>query len=225
MILTRLRKSILVVALAGLLLLPTAGCARWGALAYALGGGRGQKLPAEYELPPGKLLILVDDPKEKVTWPRARTLLAKYVGEELLAREAISTVISPRSLAKFRQSDTKFENYAADEIGRKLGAKTVLWIEVRDFEAPEEIEEVSTAAKLTLGIKVLTTEEEVNPHRVRLWPTVGSGHLVESSLNAIAVNKTKGENAVAKELARRSSILVARLFYEHTLGDIEDDGV
>ncbi len=208
-----------------MLLLSATGCARWGGLFYALGGGRGQKIPAEYELPPGKLLILVDDPKEKVTWPRARTLLARYVGEELLAHEAISTVISPRSLAKFRQSDSKFESYAADEIGRKLGAKTVLWIEVRDFVAPEEVEEISTAAKMTLGIKVLTTAEEVSPHGVRLWPTVGSGHIVESSLNAIGVNKMKGENAVAKELARRSAILVGRVFYQHTLGDIEDDGV
>ncbi|GJM25778.1 MAG: hypothetical protein DHS20C16_21930 [Phycisphaerae bacterium] len=219
------RKSVFILGLAFLTLLPSAGCARWGALAYALGAGRGQKLPAEFELPPGKLLILVDDPKERVTWPRARTLLVKYVGEELLDREAVTTVISPRSVAKFRQSDSKFESYAADEIGRKLGAKTVIWIEVRDFEAPEDIEDVSTAAKITLSIKVLTTEEEVSPHGVRLWPTVGSGHIVESSLNAIGVNKIKGENAVAKELARRSAILVARLFYEHTLGDIEDDGV
>ena len=100
--------------------LSTAGCARWGALVYALGGGRGQKIPAEYELPPGKLLILVDDPKERVTWPRARTLLAQFTGEELLEHEAVSTIISPRSLAKFRQSDSNFERYAADEIGRKL---------------------------------------------------------------------------------------------------------
>ncbi len=218
-------KQSLALALALMVCISTAGCARWGALVYALGGGRGQKIPAEFELPPGKLLILVDDPKERVTWPRARTLLAQYTGEELLEREAVTTIISPRSLAKFRQSDSNFERYAADEIGRKLGAKTVLWIEVRDFVAPEEVEEISTAAKLTLGIKVLTTKEEVSPHGVRLWPSVGSGHIIESSLNAIAVNKTKGENAVAKELARRSAILVARLFYQHTLGDIEDDGV
>lgn len=218
-------KQSLALALALMVGISTAGCARWGALVYALGGGRGQKIPAEFELPPGKLLILVDDPKERVTWPRARTLLAQYTGEELLEREAVTTIISPRSLAKFRQSDSNFERYAADEIGRKLGAKTVLWIEVRDFVAPEEVEEISTAAKLTLGIKVLTTKEEVSPHGVRLWPSVGSGHIIESSLNAIAVNKTKGENAVAKELARRSAILVARLFYQHTLGDIEDDGV
>ena len=218
-------KSSFSLGLAVLMCLSTAGCARWGALIYALGGGRGQKIPAEYELPPGKLLILVDDPKERVTWPRARTLLAQFTGEELLEHEAVSTIISPRSLANFRQSDSNFERYAADEIGRKLGAKTVLWIEVSDFEAPEEVEEISSAANLTLSIKVLTTAEEVSPHGVRLWPSVGSGRIVESSLNAIAVNKTEGENAVAKELARRSAILVARLFYEHTLGDIEDDGV
>ncbi len=192
---------------------------------YTLGAGRGRKIPSQYELPQGKLLILIDDPKERVTWPRARTLLGRYIGEELLANDAVKAIISPRSLAKFRQTDPEFERYAADQIGRKLGAKTVMWIEVRDFVAPVEIEDVSSAAKITLSIKILTTEEEVSPNRVRLWPRLGPGEIIESSLNAIGVNKRKGKNAVAKELARRASVLVGRLFYEHTWGDLEDDEV
>ena len=70
--------------------------------------------------------------------PRARYLLAKYVGEELLEHEAVEKIVRPEALSRLRRLDPDFETYAATTIGRKLGADTVLFLEVRDFFVPDE---------------------------------------------------------------------------------------
>lgn len=212
-------------AVAAFGLLPAAGCGRYGGLAYFLGVGRGTKIEPQYVLPEGTLLILVDDPDEHVTWPRTRDLLQQFLGEELLAHKAVTAVISPDSVARFRQADERFERYAAVQIGRKLSADTVMWIEVRDFFAPEEIEDTSTAAKITVSVKILTTHEEERADRVRLWPTDEGGYIHQTQLSAVQVHRLKGDNAVERELARRAAIQLGRLFYQHTVGEVDDSGV
>jgi hypothetical protein len=215
------RRSFFVLTLATGIAL--SGCAKLGVLAYFMGAGRGKKIQAEYILPEGKLLILVDDPRELVTWPQARELLVQFTGEALLSHEAIDAVISPESIAKFRQMDPEFDKYPATVIGEKVGAETVMWLQVRDFFAPTEIEDTSTAAKLAVTIKILNVGEERRADRVRLWPDDRDGYLVETELSAIGVDKLQGDNAVAKELARKTAVQIGRLFYQHTLGEIEDE--
>lgn len=206
-------------------LLLVSGCGRYAGLAYFMGAGRKTKIEAEFELPEGKVLVLVDDPAERVIWPRARQLLEHDLGEELLIHKAVKSVISPDSVARFRQSDQRFERYSASTLGDKLGADTIIWLEVREFFAPIEIEDTSTAAKIAVSIKVLTTHEEKRSDRVRLWPDDEGGQIVETVLNAVDVHKIKGDNGVSRELARRAAIRIGRLFYDHTVGDVDDEDV
>jgi len=201
-----------------------AGCGASGAMAYFMGVGRGTKIKPQFTLPEGKILVLVDDPGEKVHWPRARGLLGQYVGEELLTHKAASAMISPESVAKFRQMNPSFEKYSAQAIGRKLGADAILWLEVRDFFAPTEIQDTSVAARMTISLKVLNVHEEQDRGKVRLWPVDRDGYVVESELKAVEVNRLKGKNAASKELARKAALYIGRLFYQHTLGDIDDAG-
>ncbi len=201
------------------------GCGRYAGLAYFLGMGRKTKIPKEFDLPEGLVLVLVDDPAERVEWPRARNLLERYVGEELLEHETVESVISPDSVARFRRSDPDFDMYATDRVGSMLGADTVIWLEVREFSAPINIEDTSTAAKMTVAVRVLTTHEDERASRVRLWPSDAGGYIAETTLNAVEVHRLKGDNAVAAELARRSAIRVGRLFRDYTVGEADDERI
>jgi hypothetical protein len=201
------------------------GCGRYGGLAYYMGMGRGTKIEPQFELPKATTVVLVDDPAERVVWPRTRDLLERYLGEELLAHDAVPAVVHPDAVTRFRQADSRFERYSATAIGRKLGADTVIWIEVRDFFAPTEIEDTSTAALISVAIKVLNAAEEERSDRVRLWPVDESGYIHSTELNAVQVAKFKGDNAVAKELARRAAIQIGRYFYRHTVGEVDDSRV
>jgi hypothetical protein len=223
---TRGMNIVLLVGVIGLL--PAlAGCgARAGALAYWMGVGRGRKIPAVYKFPPGRVLVLVDDSRNLVKWPQACELLARFVGENLLRRDAVSEVISNASLARLRASDPQFERRSAQEIGRRAGADFVLWLEVREFFAPQEIQDTSAAAKMSVSVKVLNVHEGVRSDRVRLWPADEHGHIEEVELRAVEVNDLEhAENAVSIALTRKLSKQVARLFFEYKLGELEDEKV
>lgn len=213
------RRLAIVAALAS----PLAGCGRFAGLGYFGGLGRGTKIEPIYTLPDNTLLILVDDPGEKVRSPRTRDQLARDLGEELLAHKAVSKIVRPDALAKLRRMDAQFESYPATAVGRKLDAGTVLFLEVREYFAPLDIEDTSTAAKLTVAVRVLNVHESKRADKVRLWPTDEGGHIVESELRAVEVHKLASEAAVAGELARKCALHVGRLFYQHTLGDLDEE--
>ncbi len=170
-------RKALVCLLISILAIPLSGCGAAAGMGYFLGIGRGRKIEPLFEIPEGKLLILVDDVDNRVTWARTRQVLARFVGEELLAHEAVDAVISNESVGKLRQIDLQFSNYSAAEIGRKLGADTVLWIEVKDFFAPGEVQDTSGAAKMAVSVKLLSCGESDpdKPRSARLWPTDGGG--------------------------------------------------
>ena len=218
-------RKALVCLLISILAIPLSGCGAAAGMGYFLGIGRGRKIEPLFEIPEGKLLILVDDVDNRVTWARTRQVLARFVGEELLAHEAVDAVISNESVGKLRQIDLQFSNYSAAEIGRKLGADTVLWIEVKDFFAPGEVQDTSGAAKMAVSVKLLSCGESDpdKPRSARLWPTDGGGYLIKTELSALQVHSLKTESALATKLAQKTAVPLARLFYQHTLGDLDDD--
>lgn len=211
--------AVIVALLAGL----SAGCGQLGKLGYFAGVGRGTKIKPHYTLPKNVLLVLVDDPGERVTSPETTRALAERVGDELLRAKAVEQVIRPSAVARLRQVDMQFHKLSAAAVGEKVGADTVLWLEVREFFAPKEIEDTASAARMTVSVKVLNVHEREKPSEVRLWPDDPHGHIVEAQLKAVEVNELKNELAIARALADKSAVAIGRLFYEHTLGDIEDD--
>lgn len=206
------------------LALSASGCGMTGGkMLYFLGYGRGRKIPAQFELPPGKLLILVDDAHELVTWPQAREMLAEQTARELVRHEAVDQVISNRSLLNLRQSDPDFDRRSAQAVGREIGADTVLIMQVREFLASDRIEDTEAAARMSVAIKVIDAREDTSSSRVRLWPTLGDGHLESIEMPATRVHSLKSEKAIAQALTHALGRNVARLFYQHTYGDVEDD--
>lgn len=205
-------------------LLTTTGCGRQaGGLLYFLGYGRGQKIPAQYELPKGKVLVLVDDVEGLAQLPQTRELLVQYVGEELLAHKAAKQVVSPQAVNRLRQADPDFERRSAHQIGQKVEADVVLWLQVKDFFAPVEVEDTSAAARMSISVIVLDATVSDDPSKVRLWPPGTEGHLESLELTSNQVNALKGHDAVARKLAEKLSRQISRLFYKHTVGEVEDD--
>lgn len=194
-----------------------------GKLLYFLGYGRGKKIAEQYTLPPGKLLVLVDDPQSLVHWPQAREMLAEQTAREIVRNEGVDEVISNHTLLSARQADPDFDRRSAQTIGKRVGADTVLVLSVQDFVASDQPEDTSEAARMSVGVKVLDANETESPSRVRLWPEHGDGHIETITIPATKVHGLKSERAIAQALAHALGRNVARLFYEHTFGDVEDD--
>lgn len=208
----------------GIVLLPwfVGGCGMsQGQLFYMLGFGRGKKVEAEFRLTDGPILILLDDPTGTIDRPAARRYFVDELGQLLVKKEAAQKVIPRRTLEQLRQSQPEFEKRGAREIGELAGAEQVLWLEVRDFVAEEQFHDPVTAAYFAITVKVVNVLEKKQRSRVRLWPTSPQGRLITATLTGSEVHLAKTGDAISRQLAERLAGDIARLFYDHRLGDFE----
>lgn len=203
-------------------LLMLGGCTYGGGeLLYMLGFGKAQKVPAEFELTDGPILIFVDDFNEELTWPLASRYLFDALSQELLKQGAAKKIIPLETLNSVRSTRPDFGKLGAREIGVLCGADQVIWIEVKDFLAEERVYSASDAAYFRVTVKVLNPKEKKRRSRVRLWPVSPSGCPVETGISGARVSELKVKAAIAKLLAEDLSVKIAKLFYEHRLGDFE----
>jgi len=192
-----------------------------GELLYALGFGRGQKVAAKFRLTEDPVMILIDDAGQRVDWPLAARYLFDDLAQELLRNKAVRKIIPHQTVDHLRQSVPDFDKRGGREVGKLAGAKQVLWIEVQDFLAQEQIEDATTAAYFSITVKVLNVLEEKNRSRVRLWPISPQGHPITVIMSGSEVSIAKTKDAISKELANRLSVRIAKLFYDYRLGDFE----
>ena len=192
-----------------------------GELLYFLGFGQGQKVEARFRLTKRPVMILIDDVSERVDCPAATRYLFEDLAQELLKHKAASKVIPLQTVDHLRQSIPDFGKRGCREVGELGGAEQVLWIEVQDFLAEEQIQDATTAAYLSVTVKVINALEKESRTRVRLWPTSPQGYPLTVSMSGSEVSIAKGKDPISKELAGRLAVEIAKLFYDHRLGAFE----
>jgi hypothetical protein len=205
-----------------LLVIPPAGPAcgpEGGALLYWLGAAQKEKVGAELVLGPGPILVLVDDPEERLTWAEARDLLAEETANALLTSKATEKVISNHAVQRLRRSRSDFEDRGCREIGEMVGAERVVWLQVADFFASEETQDLTAAARFAVSVRVInakaTTRDEV-----RLWPQEMEGRPVKAELSSNEMSRLKSRREITQVLTAKLGNEVARLFHEHALDDL-----
>ena len=114
-----------------------------------------------------------------------------------------------------------FDKRGCREIGELAGAEQVLWIEVRDFLAEEQIFDASNAAYIVVTVKVINVLESQRRSRVRLWPTSPDGFLVTAKMNGSEVVTIGNKDAIGQELTTRLAGHIAMLFYDHRASEFE----
>jgi hypothetical protein len=192
-----------------------------GELLYVLGFGRGQKVEAQFRLTKEPVLILIDDAAMRIDWPSARIYLFDALAEELLDHKAAARIVPRQTVDGLRQSVDNFEKRGCREIGEMAGARQVLWVEVQDFLAEEEVTEADVAAYFSVSVKVINVLEKERRTRVRLWPPSPQGELVSVSMTGSEVSIAKTKDAISRDLAGRLAVEIAKFFYDHRLGDFE----
>lgn len=192
-----------------------------GELLYALGVGTGPLVDAEFQLTDGPVLILIDDPSQRIDWPPTMRYLFDDLAQELLKHQAAKKIIPLQTVDQLKQTTRHFSKRGCREIGELAKAEQVLWIEVQDFLAEQQITEVGVAAYLTVTVKVINALEKENRGRARLWPASPRGEEIAVSMTGSEVALAKTKDGTAKDLARRLAVKTARRFYEHRLSGLE----
>ncbi|GMV97485.1 MAG: hypothetical protein HRF43_04755 [Phycisphaerae bacterium] len=204
---------------AGAALLLSGGCKQLGAILYFVGGADEQKVKAEYRLPPGSVLVLVDDDQGLIQPPAARYALVDALARELKAHNLADKVTTNEEIIRLRQAEPRFDQRGAREIGRLAEADTVLLLCTQAFTLEDELEMSSTAGRFAVTVRVINARAE-EPRQVRLWPpelTEREGRLVEAELPPHELRGVKSTQEAHERLASALAAKVAELFYDRTV--------
>jgi len=176
---------------------------------------------AAFHLTPNPLLILVDDDSGSVRFPPAKRYIADAVAQELLRNKAAALIVPQETVDVLRQVHSNFDRRGCREVGEMAGAEQVLWIQIQDFLADEEIASASDAAYITVTVKVINVLEKQSRSRVRLWPIGSAGTPLSTTISGAKTIELKTTDAICTQLAEDISVKVAKLFYAHRLGEFE----
>jgi hypothetical protein len=171
---------------------------------------------AEYKIRPGRLLILIDDEHGWLLDASVQPLLTNALIEQFKEHVAKVRTIPYHQVVQLRQRDPKFDRRGAREIGERLKADLVLFINVRKFTLHDEMVEPAFRGRFEVTLKILDVHAD-EADDVRLWPQSVEGKHVE-----VRTELEPGEGkAKAEKLTRRlcneMAEKIAKLFYKHKI--------
>ncbi|MFQ5425196.1 MAG: hypothetical protein ACE5F9_14620 [Phycisphaerae bacterium] len=193
-----------------MLLVSSGGCFKAMSAWAAIAGGNW--IEPEYKLTDGPLLILVDDLNNQISEPGPVRKLHKTLSDIFLEYDVNKRVIPLDSWKELRQSDKDYDKLAVRQIGEKLGAEQILYLDVVRFTLYGEPGADIFKGQFTVRVKVLSTRQQRD---VRLWPRQESGKRVVVSMPPEPNDGDRSASVVAKELSEKLGHEVAKLFYGH----------
>ncbi|MGQ9649987.1 MAG: hypothetical protein ACUVXJ_07740 [Phycisphaerae bacterium] len=191
------------------------GCGpEFGAVIYHLGVGAEQKVRAEFKLPVGPVLVLVDDEMDLVSPPSIRETLVDELATRLKEHRVAERVTTNEEIALIRRSVADFDELSVREVGRRANADTVIWMNIEDFYVEKDLEMMVAPARFGVKLKVFNAREE-DKLKIRLWPAERDGRRIDITISPHEARRCKSRSELDRLLASTMADEVAKLFYDH----------
>lgn len=204
--------KLLIGLLAASLAMSLCGCAfiSWSVAQFA----PPQRVKALYKPPAGKtILVFVDDLLHPVSYEPVKAELTERLNKQLTTQKIAGETIPYERLLNLIAATPQFDQLSIGEVGRRLGADIVLYVQVEEFSLKD-----SPASLLWRG-RFAATVRMVDVEVGRLWPEERPGGYplepVEISARQEA-SPTYGAK-LARDLAESLAEKIAKLFYDHSI--------
>jgi hypothetical protein len=175
---------------------------------------------ALFTLPNVPTVVFVDDRRNVMHPVRLRRVIAEEITNELLNREILTTMISPRDILRVSATNDRYNApLPINELGKSVSASTVIYVEMVAFGLTSDGQTASP--RTTCSIRVIDVE-----NRERLFPTDPAGYSVSEYMKHVTANRvTSSSDArkLAEELAVKLGDSVAEIFYDHVIGRLGDN--
>ena len=166
---------------------------------------------AKYELPAGRLLILVNSPPERIGLCGVRPMLSRELAGEIEVQSLAPSVIPPEELAMLRFSIENFGQLGIAEIGQHLSAQQVLHVDVIEFSLGDLMDRFPGQGLARARVKVVDVEQ-----KQRVWPeTKPLGHEVIVRTDFRDPSGKDYRQDLAEDLCKRTAVAIIKLFREH----------
>jgi len=169
-------------------------------------------VPAQYRPPPGKkILVFVDDMLHPVSYEPIKGELSRRLGEQLVQHKIAAEIVAYERLADLVAATPNFNLLPVSEVGQKLGADIVLYVQVDKFALKD-----ASTDELWRG-EFQVTVRMVDVLKGRLWPKGSrAGHLVPAVTTPPSTESSETyADQLTRILAAKTADRVAKLFYKH----------
>ncbi len=182
------------------------GCTVAGVLWYNAFGD--PPVHAQYELPKVPTLVLVENHRNASETQADADVIARAVSTELKDRGGYE-IVSADKLVPLREEDAaKFQAMNTDEIGRAVGAKQVVYVDLVESDIGADPSGGAVHSKTTARIKVVDVEKGKTA-----WPlTDAKGLELTAKRDYDRYDSAGASNMRADTFAQLSS-KIAKLFY------------
>lgn len=185
--------------------------------------GIGGKVKPVFDLPNRPTLVLVDDPQNHLGDPTLRTVIAANVAHHLADQKVItSKPIAGKEVTELaaRVGQDAFSRMPIAQVGRELGAEQVLYIDVEAVSLQPAPGMYRPTASLEIKVVDVATNTRLYPEPPPLEdptaPKRGRSLTVQLRYDKTLRAQSRGLDAeMARRLAERIGLEVARLFYEY----------
>ena len=188
------------------------GCNVVTPIAYAIHGPE-KVMPAFNLSEHAKTVIFVDDPSSQITQRRLRYTIADRATKELLAKRVLVDMLDPRGILTAASNERHGDLMSIAELGKSVGADIVIYAVITDFSMSPETG--SYIPRTTMRIKIIDVATGE-----RIWPSSEKGHLANIQIPqkpGSYPNTTGDKLEVQQQLAQRTGLGLAQLFYKHEI--------
>ncbi|MFP3938149.1 MAG: hypothetical protein ACLFVW_07380 [Phycisphaerae bacterium] len=180
-----------------------------------------EKEPAVYKPPKGKTyLVFVDDIASPVEYEGVKGELTEQLNQRLERHRIASRTVDYSDVVKLVSASPDFNQLPISEVGRKLGAEMVLYVQIDRFELSEYANTSTWNGVLEASARVVDADK-----RKRLWPEDRpSGYPVDPvRIPQVELESRDQVSRMAKMLAVQCAEKTIKLFIEHPKPSLADD--
>jgi hypothetical protein len=148
-----------------------------------------------------------------------RSIIGDRVAKDLMLKELVTETIASRdAIAVARREETAGKPLSIEDIGRKVGAEVVIYVQIGGFNLSEE-GNVPRPNGYAL-VKVIDVTE-----RRRLFPSDPEqpGVEVDSTMREVSMdlyNSPSGRRSIEEQLAENMGDRIAKVFYKHEKNEL-----
>jgi hypothetical protein len=208
-------RSTLAILLLGVygLALALPGCNIVGPAAYLIEGP--PSVDAEYTLKDVPTLVFIDDRQNVVNPISLRRVIADSASTDLMVKKCVKTTISGQdAMVIVAQQERNSKILSMEEIGQKVGARQIIYIEMTQFsDSPDGVTPRPVAAGKVRVID-LDAHERTFPPKDAEQPF----RMVQAAGREVDINEYRTLSTrlpIFENLAKEMGVEVAKLFYKH----------
>ncbi len=182
------------------------GCALFGLIAYTL---TPPTVDARYEPPKTPMLVLVENRQNPGMFVAEADELTSYIIDDLAAYK-VGPIVDRQKLEALRDSRNDISKLTISQVGREVGAKQVLYVDLRRINIGRTIEGVPTHGRIDAMVHVV----DVDSGRTT-FPQIGEAWPIDYETSLAHDVNGPDPTLVRSALTRATGTTIGRLFHDY----------